>query len=189
MRSNVRLRSNVFPADRPEWQFQVRGRPALKALLRLKAPGMGDAEAGSLLRLKPRQVAELAWEIPCSHCGAMPEGPLLHQGSESVEFRCLLGTCEETEFRGALIDLEVDMVDQGLSRFGGSISDLVRQALADLAPEGGMERRNVSDPVRVGQFTVRLTRTQYYLYGRMGIPRLSRIANAGLRRILGHSSQ
>jgi hypothetical protein len=35
------------------------------------------------------------------------------------------------------------------------------------------------------QFSVRLTRTQYYFYGRLGIPRLSRIVNAGLCRLLG----
>jgi hypothetical protein len=186
MRSNVKLRSNVFPADRPELLFQVRGRPALKAQLRWKAPGMGEAEAGALLKLKPRQVAELAWEIPCSHCGAVPEGPVRHHGSEAVEFRCPLGKCEQTELRGALVNLELDMVNQGLSRFGGSISDLVRRALADLPPEAGTGLDDAEDPARMRQFSVRLTRTQYYLYGRLGILRLSRIASAGLRRILGH---
>lgn len=185
MRSNVRLRSNVFPADRPGFLFQVRGRPALKILLGRKAPGMGEAEAGLLLKLKPRQVAELAWEIPCSRCGAVPEGPVLHHGSETVVFRCPLGKCEPTEFRGALVNLDLDMVNQGISRCGGDISDLVRQALADLPPETGTGLPDAEDPARMRQFSVRLTRTQYYSYGRMGIPRLSRIANAAMRRMLG----
>lgn len=189
MGSNVRLRSNVFPADHPELLFQVRGRPALKTQLWRKAPGMGEAEAGALLKLKPRQLAELAWEIPCSHCGAMPEGPVLRHGGETVEFRCPLGTCEQTEFTGTLVDLEVDMVDQGLRRFGGDISEMVRQTLAGLPSETETGPPDAENPARMGQFPVRLTRTQYYLYGRMGIPRLSRIANAGLRRMLGHSSQ
>lgn len=185
MRSNVRLRSNVFPSDRPELLFQVRGRPALKAQLRRKAPGMGEAEAAALLKLKPRQVAELAWEIPCNHCGAMPEGPVLYHGSETVEFRCPVGRCEQTEFRGTLINLDLDMVNQGIGRFGGDISNLVRQALADLPPEIGTGLDDAEDQARMRQFSVRLTRTQYYSYGRLGIPRLSRIANAGMRRMLG----
>jgi hypothetical protein len=186
MRSNVRLRSNVFPSDRPQLQFQVRGRPALKIQLRSKAPGMGEAEASALLKLKPRQVAELAWEIACSHCGAMPEGPVLHHGSETVEFRCPLGKCERRKFSGTFVNLNLDMVNQALGRFGGSISDIVQQALGDLPPEAGPGVHDAEDPARMRQFSVRLTRTQYYFYGPLGIPRLSRIVNAGLRRLLGH---
>lgn len=186
MRSNVRLRSNVFPSDRPELQFQVRGRSALKTQLQSKAPDMGEAEAGALLKLKPRQVAELAWEIPCSHCGAMPEGPVLHHGSETVEFRCPLGKCEQRKFSGTFVNLNLDMVNQAFGRFGGSISDMVQQALADLPPEAGPGLHDREDPARMRQFSVRLTRTQYYFYGRLGIPQLSVIASAGLRRMLGH---
>lgn len=185
MRSNVHLRSNVYPSDHPDLFFQVRGRPALKALLRWKAPGMVEAEAASRLNLKPRQAAELAWEIPCSHCGSMPEGPVLRHGAEAVEFRCPIGTCAQSEFGGAFVNLNLDMVDQGLCRFGGDISGLVQHALGDLPPETRTDLLDTEDPARMRQFPVRLTRTQYYLYGRLGIPRLSRIANAGLRRMLG----
>jgi hypothetical protein len=185
MRSNVRLRSNVFPSDRPELQLQVRGRPALKIHLRWKAPGMGEAEAGAHLKLKPRQVAELAWEIPCSRCGAMPEGPVLHNGIEAVEFRCPLGKCEERKFSGTFVNLNLDFVNHALERFGGSVSDVVRRALADLPPEIGIGRHDAEHAARMRQFSVRLTRTQYYFYGRLGIPRLSRIVNACLCRLLG----
>lgn len=186
MRSNVRLRSNVYPSDHHDLFFQVRGRPALKALLRWKAPGMAEAEAAARLNLRLRQAAELAWEIPCSHCGSMPEGPVLRHGAEAVEFRCPMGTCAQTEFGGAFVNLSLDIVDQGLRRFGGDISGLVQHALGDLPPEKRTALLDTQDdPARMRQFSVRLTRTQYYLYGRLGIPRFSRIANAGLRRILG----
>jgi hypothetical protein len=78
------------------------------------------------------------------------------------------------------------MVNQAFGRFGGSISDMVRQALADLPPEAGPGLHDAEDPARMRQFSVRLTRTQYYFYGRLGIPQLSLIASAGLRRMLGH---
>ncbi len=185
MPSNVRLRSNVYPSDRPDRFFQVRGRPALKVLLRSKAPGMLEAEAAASLSLKPRQAAELAWEIPCSHCGSIPEGPVLRHGVEAVEFRCPIGTCPQTEFGGAFVNLNLEMVDHGLRRFGGDISGLVQRALGDLPAETGVALPNAEDPAGMRQFSVRLTRTQYYLYGRLGIPRLSRIANAGLRKVLG----
>ena len=182
MRSNVRLRSNVFPSNRPDWLFQVRGRPALRALLQWKAPGMGEAEAAALLRLRPRQVAELAWQIPCSQCDAMPEGSVSHLGSEAIEFRCPLGRCEDTSPRGALVNLDLELVNWGLSKFGCDISGLVQKALADLPP---VEVAGpADDPARLRQFAVRLTRTQHYLYGRLGIPKLCQIVNASLRRVL-----
>jgi hypothetical protein len=115
----------------------------------------------------------------------MPEGPVLHHGSETVEFRCPLGTCEQTKSLGTFVNLDLDMVNQGLSRFGGGVSDLVQRALVNLPPETGTGPDGAEDSARMCPFPVRLTRTQYYLYGRMGIPQLSRIANAGMRRMLG----
>jgi hypothetical protein len=184
MRSNVRIRSNVFPSDK-DFPFQVRGRPALKTLLRILAPGMRETEASTLLRLKPRQMAEMAWEIPCRHCGAIPEGPVVHQGRETIEFRCPSGKCERTRFRGVFVNLNLNLVNEGLGRFGGDVSDMVRRALADLPSEAELDVHDVEDPAVLRQFAVRLTRAQYYLYGYLGIPRLSRIANAGMRRLLG----
>ncbi len=66
MRSNVRLRSNVFPSGHLGLHLQVRGRPALKKLLQRLGPGRSESDGARILNLKPRQVAELAWEIPCS---------------------------------------------------------------------------------------------------------------------------
>jgi len=192
MRSNVGLRSNVFPLDHPEFPellFQTRGRSALRIQLGRKAPSLREAEGSALLKLKPRQLAELAWEIPCSRCGAMPEGPVLRHGSETVEFRCPLGVCEHTEFRAVLVNLDLDMVNQGLSRYGNNVTAMVLDALADFPPGSWPGLDDAEDPVRLHPFTVRLTRTQYYQYGGLGIPHFSKIANAGLRKMIRRQSR
>jgi hypothetical protein len=136
-----------------------------------------------------RQLAELAWEIPCSHCGAMPEGPVLRDAIETVEFRCPFRTCEDKRSTGVLVNLNLNLVNQGLSRFHGDINELLQQALADLPSEAAIGVHGLENAESMRQFPIRLTRTQYYLYGRLGLPRLSRIANAGLRRILGRERQ
>jgi hypothetical protein len=145
---------------------------------------MREAEASALMKLKPRQVAELAWQIPCSRCEAMPEGPVFRDGIETIEFRCPFRTCDQQKPTGVSINLNLNLVDEGLSRFGGSISTMVQQALAHLPLESENGLDDDEDPAKMRPFCARLTPTQYYLYGGLGIPRLSRIANAGLRRIL-----
>src|SRR5437867_1926484 len=122
MQSNVRLRSNVFLSGHPEMRLQVRGRPALKKLLTRLAPGMSESDAARILRLKPRQLAELAWEIPCVDCGAVPEGPVLRGQIETVEFRCPRGVCSPRDLKGSLVALDLEMVNEGLRRLGGDVS-------------------------------------------------------------------
>lgn len=77
------------------------------------------------------------------------------------------------------------MVNRGLRRFGGDVSNLVQRALANLPRGTDGHSHAVGDPTRLRQFPVRLSRTQYYLYGRLGIPRLSQIVSASLRELLG----
>jgi hypothetical protein len=115
----------------------------------------------------------------------MPEGPVLRDAVETVEFRCPFRTCEDKRSTGVLVNLNLNLVNQGLSRFHGDINELLQQALADLPSEAAIGVHGLENAESMRQFSIRLTRTQYYLYGRLGLPRLSRIANASLRRILG----
>jgi hypothetical protein len=105
MKSNLRLRSNVYLRDASvplkkdkEFVKQVRGAGALHKLLGMWGlpPGLrrhDDPQIVNLFRqgwLTRQQVNAIKWEIRCIRCGCIPVGLTF---SGAVEFRCVEPGC------------------------------------------------------------------------------------------------
>src|SRR5260370_28753118 len=96
-RSNVKLRSNVFSSAgkfRAAFPQQINGAAALKKYLAVIAPHT-EPSAAARHHLQPRQQAQLAYELPCSECGAIPEGPVRTPEGIELHFRCPRSECRE----------------------------------------------------------------------------------------------
>jgi len=165
-KSNITVRSNVFVRKHAELKDdigfirQVRGRSALLKLL-----GRIPSQAGTLLfrdkRLSQRQIAELAWEVPCAECGAIPEGPVTRMGHEEIEFRCPRGRCGQANLRGRTVLLDQDLVHRVLSGSTTSLTDVVQLALKEYIPE---TRTSFVQTSLKRRFSIRVTLSQHYFF-------------------------
>lgn len=186
MKSNIKLRSNVHLYNSQAFKREVRGRAALLKLLRSELPQLSEMEAARQLDLKPRQRAQLAWDIPCSECGAVPEGPVRAGGEVLLTFRCPRTRCALNSGRGAaqtgkFVNLSLELVNMGLRRFGGDASTLLQRAL-NVAQLRGVDQNWEARDAR--QFTVRLTRTHDYTFHHESFREFSARANAALKQFL-----
>jgi len=163
--SNLTIRPNVFPrkdtdvSNDKRFIAQVRGRRALLKLLDHIRPGGRIEDAGDM-GLSHRQLAELAWDLPCSDCGCNSLGPVLKDGKEVIEFRCPRGSCENEPLVGRMVLLPLRLVEQAIEREGRTLSEIVKDALT--VYEQGYKLPLVNfDEQR--PFPVRLTLTQSIL--------------------------
>ena len=187
MRSNIRLRSNVYLAVDPDaFRNQIRGRTALRKLLRRSFPGLTEEEASRKFALKPHQIAQLAWEMPCAECNGIPEGPVRHGSDILLEFRCPRLRCAQThgsgvKATGRFVNLSLALVDKTIGQYQADISSILQKALS---LKGISTKDAISQSADVLQFTVRLSRTQYYMYMHESLREFSARASASLMRLL-----
>jgi hypothetical protein len=150
--SNVYVRSVVSIEEDHVFLAQIRGREAINLLLQRLAPNQ-DLKAASRRLLTVRQVAESAWQAPCS-CGAYPEGPVRQNDGIDVQFRCPMSSCASGNFRNRLCMLDVGLVERATETLGRDIRELVTKALAQPRQKAGpsprCERRPV--PIRLSLF-------------------------------------
>jgi len=165
---NVTIRSNVIVRNHAELRndhafvAQVRGRSALLHLLKRLEPN-GDLLTTARKYLTRTQIAQVAWQSPCSICGAFPEGPVSRGGSLEIEFRCPRKTCSVSEFLPRTVVLSLDLVRRCADVFKKPISEIVQDALRVQwsVPEGPPSK------ARRVPVVVRLTLAQhYFLTGR-----------------------
>lgn len=149
---NVYVRSgSPLEADRT-FIGQVRGRGAIRLLLQRLAKDQ-DHKIASRILLTPRQIAESAWQVPCT-CGAIPEGPVRSTTQIDIEFRCPNGHCESTNYRNRLCLLDIALVDRCTKVFGMDIRAVVTKALAlpRSMPRGMPSSRRGLVPIRLTLF-------------------------------------
>ena|ERR1017187_1533941 len=125
---NVYVRSGTPLEADQTFIGQVRGRSAIRLLLQRLAKDQ-DQKAASRTLLTPRQIAESAWQVPCT-CGAFPEGPIRSNNQIDIEFRCPNGRCESTNYRTRLCLLNIALVDRCTRVFGMDIREVIKKALA-----------------------------------------------------------
>lgn len=180
MKPNITVRSNVFVRTQAELRndsdfiAQVRGRVALLKLLG-RISSLPDA-VSEKTGLSQRQVAELAWEVPCAECGALPEGPITRIGQEEIEFRCPKGQCEQNKLRGRTVLLDPQLVQEAISRWSKPLNEVIQDALKRYRKESGQSVP--SDSTRKRPFTIRITLSQHYFFS-------DRDIEAALARIAG----
>lgn len=164
-RSNITIRSNVFVRNDPElrndpsFTAQVRGRNALSTLLRRLEPN-GEAFATARTWLTRSQLAQVAWQSPCSICGAFPEGPVTRDGKLEIQFRCPRKTCTSSEFQPRIVVLSLELVRRCSDVFKKQLSEIIQDALA---VEGVAPEDTPSKGPRV-PVVVRLTLAQRYFH-------------------------
>ena len=125
---NVYVRSGApLEADRT-FIGKVRGRSAIRLLLQRLVKDQ-DQKAACRRLLTPQQIAESAWQVPCT-CGAFPEGPIRRNNQIDIEFRCPNGRCESTNYRTRLCLLDIALVDRCTRVFGMDIREVIKKALA-----------------------------------------------------------
>lgn len=162
-RPNVSIRSNVFVRSGTELRndnafiAQVRGRNALLQLLRRLEPN-GDLLTTARKYLSRLQLAQVAWQSPCSICGAFPEGPITRDGTLEIQFRCPRKICSVSEFLPQTVVLSLDLVRRCSDLFNKPIGEVIQDALKaqQLVPE---EQSSSGPRVPV---VVRLTLAQRY---------------------------
>lgn len=161
---NITIRSNVFVRDSAELRSdrifiaQVRGRSALLHLLKRIEPN-SDLAVTAQKYLTRTQLAEVAWQAPCSICGAFPEGPVTHHGTLEVQFRCPRSTCSASELLPRTVVLSLDLVRRCSDVFKKPIGEIVQDALKVRQAAPAEEPRNSVMRVPV---VVRLTLGQRY---------------------------
>jgi hypothetical protein len=79
--------------------------------------------------LTDRQRAELRWSIPCAECGSIPEGPIVRDGVERVEFRCPFKRCGSTDLQARSLLLSYGAVRDWLDSTGRPLDEAVSRAL------------------------------------------------------------
>ena len=182
-KSNVKLRSNVFPSAgkfRAAFPQQINGAAALKKYLAVIAPHT-EPSAAARHHLQPRQQAQLAYELPCSECGAIPEGPVRTPEGIELHFRCPRSECREARTAARTVDLSVEIMNHLSTRFGSTLWAEVMRAINNWAASAG---DGIAPSGRTFQRPIRLTRTQFYLYRYETLPRLSAIVNSCLIKAL-----
>lgn len=160
VRSNVYVRSHLNLKDDTAFIRQVRGRSALLKLL-VRISLRNDALLLRDKRLSQRQIAELAWEVPCAECGAIPEGPVTRIGREEIEFRCPKGRCDQLSLRGRTVLLDPNLVQRAVSGSTKRLTEVVQDALKEYQHEDGT--LFVETPLK-RPFTIRVTLSQHYFY-------------------------
>jgi hypothetical protein len=163
IKSNVTIRSNLFVRQQVPikedrlFVRQVRGKTALGKLIaqfpELESSGYRNSV------LNQRQVAELVWEMPCTKCGAIPEGPVLGDGSPEITFRCPLAVCRAASYRARTILLDANIVRGVTSAVGLPLSEVVVIALRNT---DGKALSTVGIASSRRPFTVRLSPSQYH---------------------------
>ncbi len=176
--ANVRLRANVCRSGDPDYIRHLRGAEAISAYLKHHFPTEDLYTAARISGLRPRQIAELAWSDRCD-CGAIHEGPVLRNGTETIEFRDSAGRCALPAVWAITVQLDLALVGNHNAH---EVSRWLSEALADLPVQ--TPRNEVRPIPQSVQICVRLTRTQYYFYSQLGIPAFSQIANAALSKYL-----
>lgn len=162
-KTNVTIRSNVFIRSgaelRSDYTFisQVRGRNALMHLLRRLGPS-GDVLSTARKYLTRTQLAQVAWQSPCSICGAYPEGPVTRAGSLEIQFRCPRKTCSASEFLPHTVVLSLDLIRRCSDVFKQPIGEIVQDALR---MQRAVPQELPSKAIRVA-VVVRLTLSQRY---------------------------
>lgn len=182
-RSNLKLRSNLFPGQgngATALKYQISGAAALKKYLVQLAPG-SDLAAAARLHLRPWQQAQLAYELPCSECGAVPEGPVRTPTGIELEFRCPRGRCGNARAFSLTVDLSLELVQAAMRRFGIDAFAVIGRAFCDWSQRVGSGGPPSAPTI---QRPIRVNRTQYYLYSMETLPRVSAIANACLLKLL-----
>lgn len=164
---------------------QIRGAAAIKKLLARQFPGMDASAAARLISLTPWQQAQIAYEVPCAECGGLPEGPVRTPDGIEVQFRCPKGKCKETVNFSLRADLNRNILDRGLSRFGGDPSTLVGAALRKFSQA---VKEGVIPPGPLFPVLIRLTRTQYYLFMSATIRQFSAVVHECLLRLVEEPS-
>jgi hypothetical protein len=159
---------------------QINGAPALKKYLAEVAPQTELATAARK-HLQPWQQAQLAYELPCSECGATPEGPVRTSGGLELQFRCPRGLCQDSRSFARTVDLSVGLIEKALQNFGGDVSMIAGRALWQWSQLVGDGIRPLEPTI---QRPIRMTRTQHYLYRFETLPRLSAVMNACLLKLL-----
>jgi hypothetical protein len=118
------VRREPSVANDLQFLHQVRGRIALSKLTRL------EGRIRSLFN--KRQIAELSWERRCFRCGAIPEGVVMRNGQEIVEFRCPLGECTFSETKTRTILLEPRLLDAITRKYNLPISECLLRIIGTI---------------------------------------------------------
>lgn len=139
MKANVRLRSNVVLRGDATFDRCVRGSDAVVKLLERKSPQIGGNHDRWLLfrgasTLEPGQILDVAWQVPCVHCGSRPEG--LVRGE--IEFRCPLGRCTADQPRARTINFTPELLAR-VKACSGDVHQTVQAALEQYGREYSRE--------------------------------------------------
>jgi hypothetical protein len=161
VRSNIFVRSHFQLRDDSDFIAQVRGRTALLCLLG-RISSLSNVLMAARACLSQRQVAEIAWEVPCVECSALPEGAITRMGHEEVEFRCPKGKCEQSKLRGRTILLDPQLVQLATSRWGKPLSEVLQDALKSYRKEAS--QNGLSESTHKRPFTIRTTLSQHYFF-------------------------
>ena len=166
MKSNVSVRSNVYVRRSVElfrdrsFLEQIRGRDALLKILRRFRPA-SDPGASTRDIFTSRQAAELAWAQPCDICGAIPEGPVTHDGVEQIEFRCPRDRCRTQTYRNKVVLLDLDLVNRATAKANMTPPEIVRKALDRFRPcSSALARASKRGITR--RFVLKLTPYEFY---------------------------
>jgi len=164
-RSNVAFRSNIYlraacePHEDGEFIKRVRGHRALKLLLSKLSPLSPQNEAVRSC-LTNRQAAEWLWSGRCDMCGCVPEGPVIRDGREEIEFRCPRGVCDPRQYVPRSVSLDRRLVARACAKLQCGQEEVIRTA----ASRGWPGVACPPDPARQPHpFPVRLTRWQAYM--------------------------
>lgn len=162
MKANVRLRSNVVLREDVTFERCVRGSDAVVRLLERTCPQLcGNYDKWQLFRaasmLEPGQILDVAWQVPCAHCGARPEG--LVRGE--IQFRCPLSRCTADSPSARTINFTTELLDR-VKSYSGDIHQTVQSALEQHGRE--YSRENFLPARQQFSIVVRLKPYQHLLY-------------------------
>jgi hypothetical protein len=102
----------------------------------------------------------MSWERRCFRCGAIPEGVVLRNARESVQFRCPLGECKHSETKARIIHMERRLLDDVTRKYRLPISECLLQIIGTVQPKDTLAlRRAGTVPV-----TLRLPLSVHYFY-------------------------
>jgi len=182
MKSNVRLRSNVFLRGDAAYERCVRGSEAVVKMLERKNPQLcGNRDDWLLLReaslLEPRQILDVAWQVPCARCGSRPEG-LVHG---EIQFRCPLGSCAAGAPRARTINLTPELLTR-VTACSADIHQMVQAALSQYGRE--YPRGNNLPPRQQFPIVVKLKPYQHLVYSGWTPKELSDHVELALLRLI-----
>jgi hypothetical protein len=140
-----------------------------------------DLVEAARVYLRPWQQAQLAYELPCSECGAIPEGPVRTPGGIELDFRCPRGHCDNSRGFALIVDLSLDFVQRAAQRSGGDVFARIGRGFCEWSQSVGAgsppSKPTIQRPIRVN-------RTMHYLYSLESLPQVSAIMNACLLKLL-----